>query len=67
VEPTGGHGVYEEARRWLDQGTKWLEAALQRKPEENPLSWDQRFILEHLRREAESLLGAGPGSPDSSR
>jgi WD40 repeat protein/tetratricopeptide (TPR) repeat protein len=54
-----GHGA--EARPWLEKAAAWIEEALTRKPEENPLPWDQRLILQRLRREAEALiLPAGP-------
>src|SRR5207249_1741766 len=54
-----GHAA--EARQWLDQGTRWLDQALQRKPEENPLRWDERLLQQQVRREAEALLGPSKG------
>jgi hypothetical protein len=53
-----GHAV--EARDWLGKARQWHDQALQRKLEENPLSWDQRVILQHLRREAEALIPSQP-------
>jgi WD40 repeat protein/tetratricopeptide (TPR) repeat protein len=44
----------EEARQWLDQALRWLEAAKQE--ESPPLPWDQRLALQVLRREAQDLL-----------
>jgi tetratricopeptide (TPR) repeat protein len=50
-----GHAV--EAREWLGNAEGWLEQALQRRPGANPLAWDQRLILQKLRREAEAVIG----------
>src|SRR5437016_4712423 len=49
-----GHAA--EARQWLEEAAAWMEEPLQRKPWENPLPWDQRLILQRLRREAEALV-----------
>jgi WD40 repeat protein/tetratricopeptide (TPR) repeat protein len=49
-----GHAT--EARPCLEKAAAWMEEALQRKPWEKPLPWDERLILQHLRREAEALV-----------
>src|SRR5262249_11224358 len=50
-----------EARQWLEKSAVWIDEALQRKSWENPLPWDQRLTLEHLRREAEMLILSNAG------
>jgi Flp pilus assembly protein TadD len=52
-------GHTDEARQWLDKGTKWVKQSLQRNPREAtdpPPAWVQRLVLQHLHREAEALL-----------
>jgi hypothetical protein len=49
-----------EARRWLNEATVWTEPALQRKPWEEPLPWDQRLLLQRLRREAAGFVVPAP-------
>jgi hypothetical protein len=49
-----------EARRWLKEATVWTEPALQRKPWEEPLPWDQRLLLQRLHLEAAALIHPPP-------
>jgi Tol biopolymer transport system component/tetratricopeptide (TPR) repeat protein len=54
-------GHASEAREWLAKAASWIDEALQRKPESNPLNWWQRLHLQRLRREAEALIS--PAAP----
>ena len=51
-----GHAA--EARQRLGKAAAWIDEALQGKAEERPLRWDQRFILQRLRWEAEAVVAA---------
>jgi tetratricopeptide (TPR) repeat protein len=59
-------GKPREARQALDRGARWLEAAQRQQAgkKQRPLPWFFRVAVEHLRREAETLLGsASPAEP----
>jgi tetratricopeptide (TPR) repeat protein len=57
----------DEARRWLERGARWIEAAKRHEAEGKGNRWPNwfdRIAVEHLRREAEAMIkGKRPGGP----
>jgi tetratricopeptide (TPR) repeat protein len=62
-------GHADTARRWRDKAVRWFERAAREQVNDftimTPLEWTDRVVLEHLRREADTLIpgGSGPLSP----
>src|SRR5262249_28338690 len=57
-------GHTDTARRWRDKAVRWSERAAREQVNDftiiTPLEWTDRVVLEHLRREAGTLIPGGP-------
>jgi hypothetical protein len=56
-------GHTEEARKCLDQGTRWLEGAEREVAQGKHWPWFERVEAEQLRKEAEALLKEASATP----
>jgi tetratricopeptide (TPR) repeat protein len=59
-------GHAEEARKWLDKASKWVEQQTKSPSNEGNRTWNRRLTWQLLRREAEALL-KGSGSRQAER